>query len=91
MNADYRRGFADGWNAARTGVEDLFGGSDLEGTQFETPMQANAPAVRTKPRKKSAWQKYMGQKKNQIKFKSGPKKGRLDLKRMGRAFRKSRK
>lgn len=89
MNADYRRGFADGWNAARGGVEDLLG--DLEGTQFETPMQAKAPAKRRKSRKKSAWQKYMGQKKNQIKFKSGPKKGRLDLKRMGRAFRKSRK
>jgi len=89
MNADYRRGFADGWNAARSGVEDLLG--DLEGTQFATPMQAKAPAVRRQPRKKSAWQKYMGQKKNQIKFKSGPKKGRLDLKRMGRAFRRSRK
>lgn len=46
----------------------------------------------TKPkRKKSAWQRYMGQKKNQIKFKSGKRKGQLDLKRMGAAFRKGRK
>lgn len=42
-------------------------------------------------RVKSAWQKYMGQKKNQIKFKSGKKKGRLDLKKMGVAFRKAQK
>lgn len=42
-------------------------------------------------RKKSAWQRYMGQKKNQIKFKSGPKKGQLNLKAMGKAYRKGRK
>lgn len=43
-----------------------------------------------KPRKKSAWQKYMGQKKNQVKFKSGAKKGRLDLSKMSRAYKRSR-
>jgi len=43
--------------------------------------------VATKPRKKSKWHKYMGQKKNQIKFKSGKRKGQLDLKKMGKAFR----
>lgn len=90
MNADYRRGFADGWNAARSGVEDLLDG-DIEGTQFEAPMQAKAPVAQKKPRKKSAWQKYMGQKKNQIKFKSGPKKGRLNLSKMSRAYKRSRK
>lgn len=42
-------------------------------------------------RKKSAWQRYMGQKKNQIKFKSGSKKGQLNLKAMGKAYRKGRK
>ena len=47
-------------------------------------------AVRQK-RKKSAWQRYMGQKKNQIKFKSGSKKGQLNLKAMGKAYRKGRK
>lgn len=89
MNADYRRGFADGYNTARADAEDLLG--SVEGTSLEKPMQAKAQVKRRKPRNKSAWQKYMGQKKNQIKFKSGPKKGRLDLKRMGRAFRRSRK
>ena len=43
------------------------------------------------PRKKSAWQKFMGQKKNQIKFKSGKKKGQLNLKAMGKAYRRGRK
>jgi hypothetical protein len=37
----------------------------------------------------SAWQRYMGNKKNQVKFKSGSKKGRLDLKKMAIAYRKT--
>jgi len=37
--------------------------------------------VKTKPRKKSAWQRYMGQKKNQIKFRNG----KLNLKAMSKA------
>ena len=48
-----------------------------------------AGAKKTRKVAKSAWHKYMGQKKNQIKFKSGKKKGRLDLKKMGVAFRKA--
>lgn len=45
----------------------------------------------TKKRTKSAWQRYIGQKKNQIKFKSGPRKGRLDLAKMSRAYKRSRR
>ncbi|GAI46146.1 unnamed protein product, partial [marine sediment metagenome] len=41
--------------------------------------------------KKTAWHKYMKNKKNQIKFKSGKMKGRLNLKAMARAFKKGRK
>tara|TARA_Y100001963_G_C6643812_1_gene382323 strand:- start:100 stop:372 length:273 start_codon:yes stop_codon:yes gene_type:complete len=71
----------------------------LEGVKQESRKQAKkagsdvvrAGAKATKKRAKSAWQKYMGQKKNQIKFKSGPKKGRLDLSKMARAFKKSRR
>ncbi len=44
-----------------------------------------------KKRAKSAWQRYIGQKKNQIKFKSGPRKGRLDLAKMSRAYKRSKK
>lgn len=43
------------------------------------------------PRKLSAWQRYMKQKKNHIKFKSGKMKGRLNLKAMAVKFRRGRK
>ncbi len=42
-------------------------------------------------RVKSAWQIYMANPANQIKFKRGPKKGRLDLKRMATAYRRGHK
>ena len=44
-----------------------------------------------KRRTKSAWQKYIAKKSNQIKFKRGPRKGQLDLKRMSAAYKKARK
>ena len=47
--------------------------------------------VRTTKRKLSSWQKYIKNKKNHIKFKSGPKKGRLDLSKMARAFKRSKR
>lgn len=47
--------------------------------------------VRTSKRKLSDWQKYIKNKKNHIKFKSGPKKGRLDLSKMSRAFKRSKR
>lgn len=47
--------------------------------------------VRTTKRKLSDWQKYIKNKKNHIKFKSGPKKGRLDLSKMSKAFKRSRR
>tara|TARA_R110000824_G_scaffold374118_1_gene564604 strand:+ start:36 stop:590 length:555 start_codon:yes stop_codon:yes gene_type:complete len=50
-----------------------------------------ADAVTAPKRKKSAWQRYMGSKKNQIKFKSGKKKGQLNLKAMGKAYRRGAK
>ena len=42
-------------------------------------------------RTKSAWQKYIAKKSNQIKFKRGPRKGQLDLKRMSAAYKRSKK
>lgn len=42
-----------------------------------------------KKRKLSKWQRYIKAKKNQIKFKSGKKKGQLNLKAMGKAYRRS--
>ena len=45
-----------------------------------------------KPKKKlSAWNRYVKNPKNQIKFKSGKNKGKLDLKKMAQKFRKVKK
>ncbi len=46
---------------------------------------------KTVKRTKSAWQKFMAKKANQTKFKSGPNKGKLDLKRMSKAYKRGRK
>lgn len=57
--------------------------------------KAGAEVVRagaaTTRRKLSDWQKYIKNKKNHIKYKSGPRKGRLDLAKMSRAFKRSRR
>ena len=42
----------------------------------------------SKKRAKSAWQKYMANPKKQIRFKTGERKGRLDLKRMSAAYKR---
>ncbi len=47
-------------------------------------------AVKPK-RKLNSWQRYIKVKKNQIKFKSGKNKGKLDLKKMSKAYKKGRK
>lgn len=44
-----------------------------------------------KKRKRSKWNIYAGKKANQIKFKSGKKKGLLNLKAMSKAYRKAQK
>lgn len=42
-------------------------------------------------RKLNSWQKYIKQKKNHIKFKSGQNKGKLNLKAMSKAFKRGKK
>lgn len=44
-----------------------------------------------KKRKRSKWNIYTSKKKNQIRFKSGKNKGLLNLKAMGKAYRKAQK
>lgn len=71
----------------------------VEGAKKEARKQAKKAGERVvrsgvksvKKRAKSAWQKYISKKSNQIKFKSGKRKGQLDLKRMGAAYRRSQK
>jgi len=64
-------------------VQDMKENMDIE-TVTETP----APG---KKRKRSKWNIYASKKANQIKFKSGKKKGLLNLKAMSRAYRKAQK
>ena len=71
----------------------------VEGAKKEAKRQARkaggdvvkSASRSAKKRVKSAWQKYIAKKSNQIKFKRGPNKGRLDLKRMSAAYKRSRK
>ena len=60
----------------------------------KTVKEVKAVTKKTK-RKLSEWQRYVRNKTNHIKFKRGPKKGRLDLAAMSKEFkrinRKSRK
>ena len=50
-----------------------------------------AKAASQTKRKLSAWQRYLKNKTNHIKFSRGPKRGRLDLAKMSKAFKRSRK
>jgi len=52
-----------------------------ENMDIESVSQTQTPKKRTK---KTSWHKYMKNKKNQIRFKSGKMKGRLNLKSMAR-------
>ena len=56
----------------------------------ETVKEVKAVTKKTK-RKLSEWQRYVKNRANHIKFKRGPKKGRLDLAAMSKAFKKGRK
>jgi len=47
--------------------------------------------VKKKRRKLSDWQRYIRNKSNHIKFKSGKRKGQLDLAKMSKAFKRGRK
>jgi len=53
----------------------------------ETVEETKKVAKKTK-RKLSEWQRYVRNKSNHIKFKRGPKKGRLDLAAMSKAFKR---
>ena len=64
----------------------------VEGAKKEARKQsrsAGEKVVRSSvKRTKSAWQKFMANPKKQIRFKTGKRKGRLDLKRMSAAYKR---
>lgn len=71
----------------------------VEGAKKEARKQATkagADVVRSTAKKtrkvvKSAWHKYIGKKSNQIRIKSGKRKGQLNLKKMAAAYRRQQK
>ena len=53
---------------------------------------SQTPSMVVKPKRKlNSWQRYIKQKKNHIKFKSGKNRGKLNLKAMSKAFKKGRR
>lgn len=82
MSDEWKRGFAEGYHAAR---DELFMSGQIQ--------RAAIPSI-DKPKRKrklSAWQKYVkvNSKKPRFKYKSGSKKGRVNFKALGVAFRKT--
>jgi len=85
QTSEYDEGFDDGY--AEGMIEGML--------RMDRPKRATrrrSPVKRgTKPRsgrKLSAWQKFMKSPKSQIKIKRGKDKGKLNLKAMGKAYRK---
>ena len=69
----------------------LFGDAKRTGVAVvETVEEVKQTAKKTK-RKLSEWQRYVRNKSNHIKYKSGPRKGRLDLGAMAKKFRRRKK
>lgn len=75
----YEQGYQDGLNAARRDIGEDFGRS--------------AAKVKKPKRKLSAWQKFVkaNAKKPRFKYKSGSKKGLVNMKKLSAAWKKKRK
>ena len=63
--------------------------SDTAVTVTETVEEVKE-VVKKKRRKLSDWQRYIKNRSNHIKFKSGKRKGQLDLAKMSKAFKRGR-
>lgn len=71
-------------------LRDLFAHAFVEETKKQVK-NAGKKAAKKATRKLSGWQRYMKVKANQIRYKSGTKKGLLNLKAMGVKYRKGKK
>jgi hypothetical protein len=77
-------GFRDGLQYLKTGEMSI---PLFPNEMFPTPT-SRRPMVESKPKRKlSAWQKYIKNKRNHIKYRDG----KLNLKKMGVAFRKKKR
>lgn len=69
-------------------LRELFGRGERIAKLVSSEAQEVAKAAGKVKRKLSKWQRYIADSKNHIKFTRGPKKGRLDLAKMSRAYKK---
>ena len=87
----YREAYADGFRDGMLAAFNLKPTADPSAWGESFGEEITFKTERALKRKKSAWQKYMANKRNQIKYKSGSKKGRLNLKAMGVQYRKKKR
>ena len=72
-------------------LRELFGDAKRTVRTVERAVKEVAETTKKTKRKLSEWQRYIANSRNHIKFKSGPRKGRLDLAKMAKAFKRSKK
>ena len=72
-------------------LRELFGDVKRTTRTVKRAVKEVAKTAKKTKRKLSDWQRYIANSRNHIKFKSGPKKGRLDLSKMSKAFKRSRR
>ena len=72
-------------------IRELMGDVKRSSRSVKSAVKEVAKTAKKTKRKLSSWQRYLKSPRNHIKFKSGPKKGRLDLSKMSKAFKRSRR
>ena len=72
-------------------LREIFGSAQRARRAANTAVKETKKAAKKTRRVLSEWQRYVKDRTNHIKFKRGPKKGRLDLKAMSKAFKRSKK
>jgi len=65
--------------------------SEVVGPKRSKRVSKPAAAPKRKARKVTSWQRYMKNKRTQIKYKTGAKKGRLNLSAMSKKYKKGKK
>ena len=86
----YFKGFQDGLKASQATKPSEVPLAPFE-TEYGLPMVGTVGKKYRPKRKLSAWNKYVKNKRNHIKWKSGPNKGMLNLKVMATAFRRKKR
>ena len=83
----YDEGYDDGFRDASPSRQYLEPDERRRGTRRGQPRKTARRAYE-KPRAGNRWNKYVAKKGNQIRYKSGADKGKLNLKAMGTKYRK---